>query len=401
MRNMKITTLKTIIAEWKERQFITGSETSKPSYWIDLFSSQTHPSNALQVILKFPPAIKANPFSFVALFGELGGMNHLIKLISFSHCNDKLREGFLLSIRAILNSGNDVGFNIISTHSHVITAVVNMFDHQNYRIKVQCVQILLLLCWWKQASYSEVCKSLELFASNLGRSTWWPFLINNLDLTSSWEFRFYLITLINVLTNSPFIDLEDRVFIRNYQCKHFNLLLKFEKLQEEILFLDSNSMEILYAKKIKKQIRVYNITKQQDDHEKIVNDIDLSDPNILFEIIKKGAIEYGYIQELTNILQNLLLIPNHQRSLRKHVWKNCNKAINICCNPLREQYLIDAEKEIKEEEEEEEVENNKPILDADDSSFKIDINSMEVSSLNEDNIVLLEDDEDEDTEDDD
>eukprot|EP01083_Nonionella_stella_P220419 788619_1 len=243
MRNMKITTLKTIIAEWKERQFITGSETSKPSYWIDLFSSQTHPSNALQVILKFPPAIKANPFSFVALFGELGGMNHLIKLISFSHCNDKLREGFLLSIRAILNSGNDVGFNIISTHSHVITAVVNMFDHQNYRIKVQCVQILLLLCWWKQASYSEVCKSLELFASNLGRSTWWPFLINNLDLTSSWEFRFYLITLINVLTNSPFIDLEDRVFIRNYQCKHFNLLLKFEKLQEEILFLDSNSME--------------------------------------------------------------------------------------------------------------------------------------------------------------
>eukprot|EP01083_Nonionella_stella_P285441 971569_1 len=58
-------------------------------------------------------------------------------------------------------------------------------------------------------------------------------------------------------------------------------------------------------------------------------------------------------------------------------------------------------KEIKEEEEEEEVENNKPILDADDSSFKIDINSMEVSSLNEDNIVLLEDDEDEDTEDDD
>ncbi len=31
------------------------------------------------------------------------------------------------------------------------------------------------------------------------------------------------------------------------------------------------------------------------------------------------------------------------------MWENCNKAINICCNPLREQYLIDAEKEIKQE----------------------------------------------------
>ncbi len=270
-------------------------------------------------------------------FGELDGMDYLIKLISFSHCGDKLREGFLLSIRAILNSGNDVGFNIISSHSHVITAVVNMFDYKSYRIKVQCVQILLLLCWWKQSSYSEVCKSLELFASNLGRSTWWPFLINNLDLTKSCEFRFYLITLINVLTNSPFIDLEDRIFIRTYQCKHFNLLNKFEKLEEECLDIeldsvDQNSMENIFAKKIKKQIRVYNITKAQDDHEKIVNDIDLSDPDILFEIIKKGAIDNGYLQQLTNILQNLLLIPNHQRNLRQHVQKNCNKAINICCN---------------------------------------------------------------------
>eukprot|EP01084_Bolivina_argentea_P039101 72268_1 len=52
------------------------------------------------------------------------------------------------------------------------------------------------------------------------------------------------------------------------------------------------------------------------------------------------------------MLQNLVLIPNHQRSLRQHVWQNCSKAINIVCNPLREQYLAEAEADIKAQEQE-------------------------------------------------
>ena len=120
-------------------------------------------------------------------------------------------------------------------------------------------------------------------------------------------------------------------------------------------------MDTVYAKKIKKQIRVYDITKQQDDHEKNVHEIDLSDPDALFEIIKKGAIEYGFAEELTRMLQNLVLIPNHQRSLRKHVWSNCNKAINVVCNPLREQYLIDAEKEQEQEQKEKNENGDKAV----------------------------------------
>merc|ERR1739842_216439 len=100
--------------------------------------------------------------------------------------------------------------------------------------------------------------------------------------------------LINVLTNSSFIDLEDRVFIRNYQFEQFKLGLIFNELLTQCQDLElnpaDNSMDNLHAKKIRKQLQVYNVTKSMDDHEKIVNDIDLSNPDALFEIIKKGAI---------------------------------------------------------------------------------------------------------------
>ena len=41
-------------------------------------------------------------------------------------------------------------------------------------------------------------------------------------------------------------------------------------------------------------------------------------------------------------VQNLVLIPNHQRALTKKVWSHCSKTVNVICSPLREQYLADA-----------------------------------------------------------
>eukprot|EP01083_Nonionella_stella_P172331 591105_1 len=296
--------------------------------------------NALDALRRFTPAIVASPSTFVSKFDELGGINDLIG-----------------SIKAMLDSPHDVGFEIISKHSHIITAIVNMFDAVQMSIKIRCVRILLLLCWWKQSSYTSVLRALQIFATNVGLNQIWPLLINNLDDAKyhgkEWELKLWLCTLINVLTNSPFIDLEDRVYIRRDQCKHFKLLQIFGSLTEECqdieLYSDPSSMDSIYCAKIQKQIQVYTITKDSDDHDKMVESLDLSDVDQLFAMIKKGAAQYGYTEQLTRILQNFILIPNHQRSLRQHVWQNCNKAINICCNPLREQYLIDAEEEAKQE----------------------------------------------------
>lgn len=74
--------------------------------------------------------------------------------------------------------------------------------------------------------------------------------------------------------------------------------------------------EIPKLENIVQQLDVYEVTKKQDEHETVLQNIDLSDPDALFFQIKKGAAEYGYGEDLIRILQNLMIIPNHQRALR-------------------------------------------------------------------------------------
>eukprot|EP01084_Bolivina_argentea_P188208 324044_1 len=85
VRKMPKDTLKMIIWENEQLKDDDEKETSKPEYWIKSLKSQTHPLNALQCLRRFIPAIKASSSSFVKSFGNEGGMDHLIKLISFSH----------------------------------------------------------------------------------------------------------------------------------------------------------------------------------------------------------------------------------------------------------------------------------------------------------------------------
>eukprot|EP01084_Bolivina_argentea_P239494 402542_1 len=124
--------------------------------------------NALDALRRFTPAIVASPSTFVSKFDELGGINDLIG-----------------SIKAMLDSPHDVGFEIISKHSHIITAIVNMFDAVQMSIKIHCVRILLLLCWWR---LNQI----------------WPLLINNLDDAKyhgkEWELKLYAYALDRPIT---------------------------------------------------------------------------------------------------------------------------------------------------------------------------------------------------------
>ena len=52
---------------------------------------------------------------------------------------------------------------------------------------------------------------LEQFAQTATKhNTWWPILVDHLkdpNGAKAWEYKYYLITLLNVLTNSAFVDL--------------------------------------------------------------------------------------------------------------------------------------------------------------------------------------------------
>ena len=78
------------------------------------------------------------------------------------------------------------------------------------------------------------CIALEEYASNLNKNTWWPLLIEGLTVVGSghFEYKFYLVTLINVLTNSGFLELEDRVFVRN-TLESFKIDQVFHQLEKD------------------------------------------------------------------------------------------------------------------------------------------------------------------------
>ena len=94
--------------------------------------------------------------------------------------------------------------------------------------------------------------------------------------------------MINAITNSPWLVLEDRVFIRNYlSALGFDGMLIAMTTDHEALM---------------EQIEVYTVAERQDDHEKMINDTDLSDPEAMWQIIETNAIQSGFVDDLTRIL---------------------------------------------------------------------------------------------------
>ena len=129
-------------------------------------NKQTHPEYANQVLLRFIPALKDGDSSFISEFCTEGGLNALIKLTQFGGSSKKdIRRSFLDIIYALLNAPNDIGFEQVTEHSHLIQAIVNTFESNLESIKTRCIQILCILCWWRKESYEKVCNGMYHFCS--------------------------------------------------------------------------------------------------------------------------------------------------------------------------------------------------------------------------------------------
>ncbi|ETO05025.1 hypothetical protein RFI_32371, partial [Reticulomyxa filosa] len=146
--------------------------------WVKRLKQQTNPLVAHEVLTNLIPALKVSKADFFETFVNSGGLDVLITISQFDNNKDKLRQSLLEIIKALLDAPNDVGFHVVAKHSHLIQDIVNIFDNLDIRTKMCCVQILCILCWWKQDTYSQVCAALEKFASTLHYDTWWPILLD-------------------------------------------------------------------------------------------------------------------------------------------------------------------------------------------------------------------------------
>lgn len=276
-------------------------KSASPSHWISELEAAAKTEDrkeALRALRALTPAIKAyaNRSDFVVRFGDKNGIDLMVRLLSFGiedGADDELRIAFLESIKAILDSRGDDGYHLISAHSLSMTAMVEMvcLDSVADEVVTLSIKMLSALCWWSRTAYDAVLVALSHFAAQRQQSTFWPFLLRIVDTRKSEEVQFRGVQLINAITNTPWLGLEDRVFIRNDLSA-----LGFDAILESKQMAVGNDA-------LSEQIEVYSITKQQDDHQKVINDIDLSDPEAIWQIIKQNAIKSAVVDDLTRILQ--------------------------------------------------------------------------------------------------
>ncbi len=350
-----------------------GGDRQRGSYWICVLRAASDRDSAVEALRNLTVAIKAyaNRSHFVRCLGDLKGMDLMARCLSLGVDDDELRTAFLMAIKSLLDSRGDGGYRLVSSHGVTVRAMLEMLDSADDDVVVLSVKMLCTLCWWRQSAYDAVLAALSQFAKDRQLTTWWHVLLRMVApdfcggaelaveavVGGSAKLQHHGVLAINAITNSPWLELEDRVFVRSsLSALGWDAILS--ALSMKPLTADPDHEALM------EQIEVYSVTKQQDDHEKMVGDTDLSDPEAMWRIIRDNAIRCGFVEELTRILQvaalslfalcpltlccahslsqNLLLIPNHQRALTKTLWSHCSKTVNVICAPLREQYLSDA-----------------------------------------------------------
>ena len=162
IRKMDKRTQKTMMESWVKKNLMTqhsGSE-SDAQHWVNQLKSAKSPDTANQLCLKFIPAIKDSGDRFIRKFCKAGGLSALIEFTNFSAQRKQLRRSFLEIVKAFLDAPNDVGFLMVTEHSHMISAIVNTYETKDDDVKRRCLQIMCFLCWWKSASYEEVVSGM-------------------------------------------------------------------------------------------------------------------------------------------------------------------------------------------------------------------------------------------------
>ena len=208
-----------------------------------------------------------------------------------------------------MDSRGEDGYDLVSSHALSVTAMLEMVESQDDEVVVLSVKMLSALCWWRRTAYDAVLAALTQFAADRQLTTFWTVLLRIVDadfeggaevnaeaVSGSTKLQLHGVLLINAITNTPWLVLEDRVFIRRHlSALGFDSILSALTMRTGTADPDHEALM--------EQIEVYSITKQQDDHEKMIGDTDLSDPEAMWRVIKSNAIHSGFLDDLTRILQ--------------------------------------------------------------------------------------------------
>lgn len=337
--------------------------------WSEKFAS--YKQTNISTLQQFCVVLRDEEDNFVKDFIENLGLNHLCRLglkESSSQRGKSYSTGFdaeLLRVMKAIIDTNENSIKALVEHDHSIRIIVEKIDSEDIKISQLALSLLVTLVGIQNDEISitasnKILIALKDLALSKGQRNKYKVLISHISvkdvLHGSFHYDTYCVTLINYL-----IMALDKIHQRMDERRMLNSL-QFEKILNKLEDrirrnnLHSNIRDALlnqietYRKLYEDDKRTANSRKPRasqigpdgeqsvdmdNDWEMMDGDFDIDNPMDLFKKVHDQALKDGYINELTSILKNLVVLPTNAEK----VWYNVSKIVNTACKPTFNQMI--------------------------------------------------------------
>jgi len=204
----------------------------------------------------------------------------------------------------------------------LLNHIVEKVGDPSHRIKIKAMQLLTVICWMNADGRRSVFAALDPPAS--GGFKGLIHLIKQLrqfdpkspDLTT------ITLILVNSLINSA-AALEERLDARK-RLTELGIFDAIAKLNNVIPATPEDDR----LNELASQLDEYDSALLKDQRETLRDGCDLSDPDAVYQYIKKTAAEDGYAPNLLAILQMLMIIPN-DKGVGDKIWENVQHIVHM------------------------------------------------------------------------
>jgi len=275
-------------------------------------------------------------------FISQGGLDLLVEIKSNSNGFDK---GFDTSLndcfRSILisRSPDDEeekgGIDYFMEHDLALTCLIDMFDSAHLQTKKEVVRLFTTISWYITNDWSsdaslatqKLQDGLEAYADTRTRSSVWSSFIEAMYNEPSFEFRRYSAKMIIYVVS--IFDLEERVRYRN-DLEYLGFLEIIQDVKEHAR-QDANLEEVV------EEMDLYTDLKQQDQRDCMYRDLDMADPEALFNFLKVSTLQDNTFNEFRRCLHAFCAIPKESSS---YVWKICAESLTYASRVIPDNSAI-------------------------------------------------------------
>eukprot|EP00475_Leptophrys_vorax_P031154 TRINITY_DN47114_c0_g1_i1.p1 TRINITY_DN47114_c0_g1~~TRINITY_DN47114_c0_g1_i1.p1 ORF type:complete len:1003 (-),score=309.79 TRINITY_DN47114_c0_g1_i1:101-3109(-) len=272
------------------------------------------------------PVINANNKQWISEFVQAGGLRFLLQAGKSLHFEHDDRGEILMPCLGCLNAfmNNEVGIDFIVADDEAVTDMTLWFDSKNVNVRTMVLKLLSVIALIGRSNVILEAFNQLSHLSVLQRPRMYP-VVEFLKEERDPEILKTILVFINASINYS-EDAETRINVRR-----------------EYLDLDflKHMIEIREWISQKRGKEIDDVTRQWQLFEKIMtddkkdcsyNDIDLSDPQQVFESLRQACTENGTVNQLLGIFGQLILIPHD--SAGEEVWMNVMDVVQLTVTSL-------------------------------------------------------------------